>query len=35
MWEDQYNRFGGQWSLYLNKNQRSTELDKYWLFTVC
>jgi translation initiation factor 4E len=35
MWEDRFNRSGGRWSLNLNKSQRATELDKYWLYTVC
>ena len=34
MWEDPSNRSGGRWSINLNKSQRTTELDKYWLFTV-
>ncbi|CAF0825137.1 unnamed protein product [Adineta steineri] len=34
MWEDRFNRSGGRWSLNLNKSQRATELDKYWLFTL-
>lgn len=34
MWEDPFNRSGGRWSLNLNKSQRGTELDKYWLFTL-
>jgi hypothetical protein len=35
MWEDQYNRSGGRWCLNLSKSQRTSELDNYWLFTVC
>jgi translation initiation factor 4E len=34
MWEDPYNLTGGRWSLNLNKNQRTTDLDRYWLNTV-
>ncbi|CAF3766438.1 unnamed protein product [Adineta steineri] len=34
MWEDRINRSGGRWSLNLNKSQRATELDEYWLVTL-
>lgn len=34
MWEDPYNRSGGRWSINLNKGQRSTDLDRFWLFTL-
>ena len=31
MWEDEKNRLGGRWLINLNKNARSSELDKMWL----
>lgn len=31
MWEDDANKNGGRWLLNLDKRQRSSELDKYWL----
>ncbi|CAD5112865.1 DgyrCDS2077 [Dimorphilus gyrociliatus] len=34
MWEDEKNKNGGRWLINLVKNQRSTELDKFWLETL-
>ena len=34
MWEDSQNKNGGRWLVNLNKNQRMTELDNFWLETV-
>ena len=34
MWEDVQNKSGGRWLVNLNKNQRQTELDNFWLETV-
>lgn len=34
MWEDNKNKNGGRWLINLVKNQRNTELDKYWLETL-
>ena len=34
MWEDAQNKNGGRWLVNLNKNQRMTELDNFWLETV-
>ncbi|KAK4300107.1 hypothetical protein Pmani_027672 [Petrolisthes manimaculis] len=31
MWEDESNRQGGRWLINLNKQQRATELDNFWL----
>jgi len=31
MWEDESNCRGGRWLINLNKNQRATELDNFWL----
>ncbi|XP_049270267.1 eukaryotic translation initiation factor 4E-like [Rhipicephalus sanguineus] len=31
MWEDCRNKQGGRWLFNLNKNQRTTHLDNYWL----
>jgi len=31
MWEDESNCKGGRWLINLNKNQRATELDNFWL----
>lgn len=33
-WEDDRNRKGGRWLITLNKNQRSSELDHFWMETV-
>jgi len=35
MWEDQKNRKGGRWVINLDKKKRNTELDSFWLETVC
>ncbi|XP_060573921.1 eukaryotic translation initiation factor 4E-like [Ruditapes philippinarum] len=34
MWEDASNKNGGRWLVNLNKNQRQTELDNFWLETL-
>uniref|UniRef100_A0A8C4TDQ3 Eukaryotic translation initiation factor 4E family member 1B n=1 Tax=Erpetoichthys calabaricus TaxID=27687 RepID=A0A8C4TDQ3_ERPCA len=34
MWEDRRNKCGGRWLITLSKQQRHTELDKFWLETV-
>nr|ACF75489.1 translation initiation factor eIF-4E [Adineta vaga] len=34
MWEDQHNRSGGRWCLNTHRNQRSADLDTYWLYTL-
>lgn len=34
MWEDPQNKNGGRWLVNLNKNQRMTELDNFWLETL-
>lgn len=34
MWEDERNKDGGRWLINLNKNQRMTDLDNFWLETV-
>ncbi|KAK3612233.1 hypothetical protein CHS0354_039515 [Potamilus streckersoni] len=34
MWEDEKNKDGGRWLISLNKNQRATELDNFWLETL-
>ncbi|XP_033219433.1 eukaryotic translation initiation factor 4E-like [Belonocnema kinseyi] len=31
MWEDDANKHGGRWLINLDKKQRSTELDHFWL----
>ena len=31
MWEDDANKNGGRWLINLDKKQRSTELDHFWL----
>ena len=31
MWEDDKNRRGGRWVINLNKSQRATFLDNFWL----
>ena len=31
MWEDSANKHGGRWLINLEKKQRSSDLDKYWL----
>ena len=34
MWEDRSNKCGGRWLITLSKQQRHTELDRFWLDTV-
>lgn len=34
MWEDSQNKRGGRWLITLAKQQRHTELDRFWLDTV-
>lgn len=34
MWEDPRNNNGGRWLISLDKKQRSSELDNYWLEVV-
>lgn len=34
MWEDSRNKRGGRWLITLAKQQRHTELDRFWLETV-
>ncbi|MBN3307939.1 IF4EB factor, partial [Amia calva] len=34
MWEDPQNKCGGRWLITLSKQQRHTELDRFWLETV-
>ena len=34
MWEDEANINGGRWLITLDRKQRSTELDRYWLETL-
>ena len=31
MWEDEKNRHGGRWLINLDKKQRMTSLDNFWL----
>lgn len=31
MWEDSANKQGGRWLINLEKKQRNSDLDKYWL----
>lgn len=31
MWEDDYNKRGGRWLINLEKKQRSSDLDRFWL----
>ncbi|XP_058853083.1 eukaryotic translation initiation factor 4E-1B-like isoform X2 [Acipenser ruthenus] len=33
MWEDRRNKCGGRWLITLSKQQRHTELDRFWLET--
>lgn len=35
MWEDARNHNGGRWLISLDKKQRVSELDNYWLEVVC
>ena len=34
MWEDDRNKKGGRWLINLDKRQRHSDLDKFWLETV-
>lgn len=34
MWEDERNRRGGRWLITLSKQQRKSDLDRFWLETV-
>uniref|UniRef100_A0A3Q2C8N6 Eukaryotic translation initiation factor 4ea n=1 Tax=Cyprinodon variegatus TaxID=28743 RepID=A0A3Q2C8N6_CYPVA len=34
MWEDERNRRGGRWLITLSKQQRKTDLDRFWLETI-
>ncbi|XP_025021916.1 eukaryotic translation initiation factor 4E-like [Python bivittatus] len=34
MWEDNWNKHGGRWLITLAKQQRHTELDRFWLETL-
>ncbi|KAI0216521.1 Eukaryotic translation initiation factor 4E [Lamellibrachia satsuma] len=34
MWEDDRNKKGGRWLINLDKRQRNTELDRFWLETL-
>ena len=34
MWEDERNKKGGRWLINLDKRQRHSDLDKFWLETV-
>lgn len=34
MWEDDRNRRGGRWLITLSKQQRKSDLDRFWLETV-
>lgn len=34
MWEDEFNKKGGRWLINLNKAQRLTDLDNFWLETL-
>ena len=34
MWEDDMNKTGGRWLINLEKKQRMTDLDNFWLETV-
>uniref|UniRef100_A0A2Y9D418 eIF-4F 25 kDa subunit n=1 Tax=Pediculus humanus subsp. corporis TaxID=121224 RepID=A0A2Y9D418_PEDHC len=34
MWEDSANNQGGRWLISLEKKQRTSDLDKYWLETI-
>lgn len=35
MWEDPRNNEGGRWLISLDKKQRTSDLDSYWLEVVC
>ncbi|EDO49832.1 predicted protein [Nematostella vectensis] len=34
MWEDKRNKDGGRWLINTNKNQRQSDLDRFWLETL-
>lgn len=34
MWEDDANKMGGRWLVSLEKKQRNSDLDRFWLDTV-
>uniref|UniRef100_A0A8D2D014 Eukaryotic translation initiation factor 4E n=1 Tax=Sciurus vulgaris TaxID=55149 RepID=A0A8D2D014_SCIVU len=34
MWEDEKNKQGGRWLITLNKQQRQSDLDRFWLETL-
>lgn len=34
MWEDDANKSGGRWLINLDKKQRNTDLDHFWLETL-
>uniref|UniRef100_UPI0035902EE7 eukaryotic translation initiation factor 4E-like n=1 Tax=Myxine glutinosa TaxID=7769 RepID=UPI0035902EE7 len=34
MWEDERNKKGGRWLVTLNKTQRHSDLDRFWLETL-
>ena len=34
MWEDEKNKRGGRWLITLNKQQRRSDLDRFWLETL-
>uniref|UniRef100_A0A2I2YRX1 Eukaryotic translation initiation factor 4E family member 1B n=1 Tax=Gorilla gorilla gorilla TaxID=9595 RepID=A0A2I2YRX1_GORGO len=34
MWEDEKNKWGGRWLITLNKQQRRSDLDRFWLETL-
>lgn len=34
MWEDNANKCGGRWLINLDKKQRNTDLDHFWLETL-
>ncbi|CAH1793411.1 unnamed protein product [Owenia fusiformis] len=34
MWEDDFNKRGGRWLINLNKQQRHSDLDNFWLETL-
>ena len=35
MWEDDANKMGGRWLISLEKKQRNSDLDRFWLDVVC
>lgn len=34
MWEDDANKMGGRWLISLEKKQRNSDLDRFWLDVV-